>query len=370
MPHAYGILLSLNYFQYNLFDNKIILNKIKYVHQCKIILSNNKNSNRNHRNNILHILYEASVVVVDRHDHFSVVEQLYFPFKNINAIRYFRDQFPEADLKDETFLNDIVTEKINQYKVKMIYIFGDNQVIRNLHCLKDKNIWVIDIRESNINELKCLNFSEPYLHKNNNKNLSTPPSLPASPVDSVSNLCQLLAKNVVSGYFKNFIYFNLKRKSYFKDKCSYHKDPENFIDFNKCVTELNTINRITLMLLQAAASINKHVSDNPLLVEFVLQCIFLNLSFPRNISWKCQDSNIEIYINHIKVLSMFSDESQKVWCHDEMEWYRAYISDMIKCFPERIKKVYRVNHCKTGLSENLQNLLQYEYMEAIGIDTL
>ena len=268
---------------------------------------------------------------------FNVVEQLYFPFKNIKAIRYLPDQFPESDLKDEAFLNAIITEKINQYKVKTIYVFGDNQITRNLNCLRDKNLWVVDIRESNMNELKRLNYDEPYT-------FNRQPT-----VDSVSNLCQLLAKNIVSGYFENFIYFNLKSKSYFTHKCNYHRDFQNFIDFNKCVTELNAINRITLMLLRAAVSINKRLQSFTR-VEFVWQCIFLHLAFPQNITWKCRDSNVEIHINQVKVLSTFDS-------HDETDGYRAYVADEIKCFPERIKKVHRVNHRKTGLRENLQNLL-------------
>lgn len=338
MTSEYALIVTVNYIQSNNLKKSSTISVNKY----------------NNNTNIIHILYEASIFVIDWGANLKVVNKLFLPL-------YYTISNYDLYTKAEKILNCSIEQQLNLHDIKIIYIFGDNQIFHRISCLQKNRLKVIDIRNNQINNPAYVNLQNPYVVQKNKyaQNVSNKIKSLPRPSESINNLCLLISKNLVSGYYEDFMYFNIENNSYSKYKCCYHKENiniTNIISLSKCVIEKNQINRISLMFFKRAQLLINKYNINIILIEFIYQCLLLMFAFPKQIFWKCMDSKLEIKINNIIVMTLWLKDS-KFNIQNNFIQYFHIVRSFIKNFDVDIKKINKINHQDTFLIKSILNFL-------------
>lgn len=311
-------------------------------------MDNDDNDNTNNEDDIslfLTIIYDTDYE--ERVIEFTalLVKEDIINFKKLKLYHY--------DNRPTVFVKEILQKLGETYKLKSIYVFGDHPVLRLLDIPAD--VPLIDIRESRITGDFILNIDAAY--DSSLYTLYKPRVQPhgikilPSHTESISNLCQLISKNVVRGYVasRGCMRFNISNDRFGCSSCK-KLSP---VHFNRCSRVLTVQNRLCVMLLRKARSLRYAINDDRKgdeLIEFILQCVFLNLSQPQYIRYT--SFPLEIFVDHIKVFSADggSLRPSRVLCYPAANTVEK-IRDTVARFNRDVKKLDEIQHA--GLMENL-----------------
>ena len=240
------------------------------------------------------------------------------------------------------FLDPILQTLIDDHSVESVYTFGDHRFLRYLNSLSTFG-QIIDIRDSRINQNRIIYLDSPYSNyfigcedypqHRGTKILTDDVS------ESINNLCFLIAKNIVIGYDleNECMVFNVKKQ--FPKFCTTH----SFISSNRCTIILSEMNIFRFSVLNWARELLYKLNGKHELVEFILQCVLLNLAFPETVKYSFSSRTyFDIYISDTLVMSVMRCGW---WLHSEFrETYIKLIRENISTFSIDVLKLDKVDH--------------------------
>ena len=249
-----------------------------------------------------------------------------------------KKHYPPFVMTDESILDNLDSEiqsLIEENDVEYVYTFGDHEILHSLKSLT--TVSVIDIRNSHIDENRIIDVNLP-CNSDSGEECGKPPQpcgikiLP-DVVESINNLCFLISKNIVHGYDKHneCIRFNQKRSD------------------EAYTVILSEINAIRIMILKCARGLLRRVNYDYDVVEFILQCVFLNLAYPHFVTYSSSSSSssfdLEIFINDIRVISV-TDYRGYILHRDYYNVYVKEIRGLVSIFNTDVLQLDRVKHDK------------------------
>lgn len=228
---------------------------------------------------------------------------------------------------------------IDSHNVMRVYTFGDHRLLHQLKSLT--SLPIIDLRSSRIDEDSIICVTDPY----SPSFTLTPPQPRGTKVlpdvsESISNLCFLLGKNIVNFDEEDMcISFN-NPKRFSRKVCP---DCQTETTCTIILSQMNCFNTMTLMwarrLIDQLGGRKNRRYD---IIEFILQCLFLNLAFPSYVHWEHQSQQ------WLRVL-IEGDIVLRVSLKDHFYWLHPYFhSDYVK---EIREKVSNFNMIVTGLEK-------------------
>lgn len=247
------------------------------------------------------------------------------------------------------FLDPILQNLIDNHAVERVYTFGDHKCLRKLNSLSTIQP-IIDIRDSRIDQncvidLNHSSYSNNFIGCENFPQSRGIKVLPDDISESINNLCFLISKNIVIGYDVEYgcVRFNVKKK--YPMFCTYHcRERAAVKPSSRCTITLSKMNIFKWIVLNWAKKLSDKLDGNHKLVEFILQCVFINLAFPLDVKYFSSDSSyLDIYILNVRVLSMTMENYY--WLHPKF-WskYVRYIRENISVFNTVVLQLDEVSH--------------------------
>ncbi|KAF7682666.1 hypothetical protein TCON_2112 [Astathelohania contejeani] len=325
-----------------------------------------------------HILYEASISIVNMAKGFRYIDKsaFHFPLNNIYECLNIntKNENMQMTLDTEDDLNQCIQTLISKYNIKYVWVYGVNQILFELPALQ--HLTVFNIRnttihkfgdEIDLNESYCIPQVTFSIQQRHNK---LPPVL-----KSITNICQMLAKNLLRGYqdsTKTMTFYTTNNSNPdTKDlQCFLHLEDSNNFSNSTCACLLNEINRLTLMFISASQDLyiteykeylNTH-DVNELTcqymaereVEYKLQAILLSMIWPEKINWKCIRNEDEVQVN-IQIINKHDQSNPLTNQHKWIQWE-------VSNFSKHINKNTRVNHQTSSFITNILLFLGYDLM--------
>ena len=258
------------------------------------------------------------------------------------------------------FLDPILQNLIDSHAVKRVYTYGDHKCLRKLNSLSTIQP-IIDIRDSRIAQnciidLNRSSYSNCFIGCENFPQSRGVKVLPDDISESINNLCFLISKNIIIGYDVEYecVCFNVKKR--YPMYCTYHcKETTAAKPFSRCTITLSEMNIFKWTVLNWARKLLDKLDRKYTLVEFILQCVFINLAFPLDVTYSSSDSSyLDIYISNVRVLSMGMENDY--WLHPKF-WskYVEYIRELISVFNTVVLQLDKVSH--DGLLERLLKIM-------------
>ena len=257
------------------------------------------------------------------------------------------------------FLDPILQTLIDNHAVERVYTFGDHRILRKLNSLLTVQ-QIVDIRDSRIDQNCLIDLDSPYssyfIGCENSPQSRGIKVIPDDVSESINNLCFLISKNIVNGYDieKGCMYFNVKKQ--FPMFCTTHCSMRTT---SRCTLILSEMNIFKFTVLTWARKLLYRLDGKYELVEFILQCVFLNLAFPHEVRYSSSTSYFDIYISDVLVMSVMA-VGNCWWIHPEF-WgkYVKYIRKNISTFNTAVLQLDKVVH-DSFLIDRLEKIMDAE----------
>lgn len=347
-------------------DNNCLLLAFNYIQKTSYEPNDSYYNPRLYKN---HILYEASVLVVNMSNGFCNVDKsaFHFPLKNIYTSLHLKaDEDEMISDDDDDDLNKCLELLVTKFNVKYAWVYGINQILFKLPVLQ--YLTVFNIRSSTIykfgEEIKLDEYSIPKPIQVYNKRNNFPP-----PSHSITNLCQMLSKNLIRGYQDSLKTINFYADSKKNPDCRHLHCSLHFKatkSNSTCACLLNEINRLILMFLSASQDLylteyKEYIKCNPnhnerfcqfmagREVEFKLQTLLLSMIYPEKFHWDCYRNENGIYVS-VKLIDYPRKNIDK---YKLIKWQTSQFSKLIMTEKS-------INHRDSNFIQNIMIFLGFD----------